>query len=163
VIYITIARPIEECLQASGDRFDRRERVVDLVTEHAHETTPRLQLLFAKRLRDVRENEQRMRAPILTKRSAPYFPSPRAARERYVHRARRFTDETVRETNLIGGSPEQTFGNMPEKALAGAVHEAQALVVIEREHGDVDVGHDRAKERGRLHRAEPLRAQRFAE
>ena len=43
--------PGEKIVQAAGDGLDRRERIVQLVAEHAHQTLPGLQLLFAQRAR----------------------------------------------------------------------------------------------------------------
>src|SRR5436305_1613271 len=82
-----LRRP-ERQQEAPRDRLDRCERVVDLMTQHAHEPLPGLQLLFAERLAHVREDEQRVRTAILSKQSATYFPAPRSPREGDIHGAR---------------------------------------------------------------------------
>ena len=155
---------LEQRRETSGDRLDRRERVVDLVAEHAHESLPRLQLFFAQRLADVGEHEQRVRPSVLAKRSATHFPSPGAAGKRDVHRTRRRTLQTLRRAR-----PARRFGRAaarpagPSSRSPARFTRRNAIVVVEREHGDVDLRHHRAQQRRRLHRAEPLRAQRFAE
>ena len=65
-------------LQAAGDRLDRRQRVVDLVAEHAHQPLPRLALLLAQRLAEVGQHQQlvRQRRPAGTCRAA-HLPAAR--------------------------------------------------------------------------------------
>ena len=46
-------RPRDDRLEASGNRLDGRERVVDLVADDADETLPRLALFVAQRTTDV--------------------------------------------------------------------------------------------------------------
>ena len=133
------------------------------MAQYANEPTPCLQLFFAQCFCDVGEHEQRMWASVLSKRSASYLPATGCAGECHVHGAGRFTDETVGESNLLGGASKQSLRHMTEKAFTSAVHESQTLIVVEREYGNVNVGHHRSQQCGRLHRAQPLRAQCFAQ
>ncbi len=64
---------------------------------------------------------------------------------------------------MLGGAAEQSFGGLREQSFSGAVHQPDAPVVVEREHGDVDLGHHRAQERRRFKRTEALGAERLAE
>ena len=45
-------------LQASGDRLDRRQRVVELMPEHPDQALPGLALFLAQRTAHVGEDEQ---------------------------------------------------------------------------------------------------------
>ena len=58
----------DQAAEAAGDRLDRRQRVVQLVAEHADQTLPGLALLFAQRLAEVGEHEQVMRQAVLPER-----------------------------------------------------------------------------------------------
>ena len=59
--------------------------------------------------------------------------------------------------------PEQALGGSGQQALAGAIHQAQALVLVEGEDGHVDFAHHGAQQGGGLHGAEALLAQRAAQ
>ena len=94
------------------------------MAQNADEPAPSLEFFFAQRLRDVGENEQRVWPSILTKGSASNFPSTRAAGKGDVHRARRFANETISEPYLLGGSAEQSLGDMAEEPFSGAIHKS---------------------------------------
>ena len=66
--------------------------------------------------------------------------------------------------SVVGAAAERAASAGPaEQPLAGAVHEAQHAVLVDGEHGDVDLRHHALQQRDRLERAEPLRAQRLAQ
>ena len=50
-----------------------------------------------------------------------------------------------------GGLAEQALGGRGQQPLAGAIHQAQALVLVEGEDGDVDFAHHGAQQRGGFH------------
>ena len=50
-----------------------------------------------------------------------------------------------------GGLAEQALGGRGQQAFAGAIHQAQALVLVEGENGDVDLAHHGAQQRGGFH------------
>ena len=153
----------EQAAEAAGDRLDRRERVVQLVAEHADQPLPRLALLLAQRLlRSVSTSSwcgsPRWRNVL---RRTSQRPAPPGKRQRAD--ARRLGCEPVAESELVGAATEQPLGRRAEQAFAGAVHEPQPLALVEGEDRDVDLRHDRAQQRRRFERAEPLPAQRLGE
>ena len=66
----------------------------------------------------------------------------------------RFRSLARRPNNLSIGWPKQV--------LARAIHQAQTMIHVEGENGDIDLGHDRAQKRGRFEGAETLGAECFA-
>ena len=154
----------EQAAEAAGDRLDRRQRVVQLVAEHADQALPGLPLLFAqRRLTSVSTSRWCGSPPC---RNAPRRTSqrPAAAGERQRRDARRPRPRASRPSpSSSARAPEQPLGRPAEQPLAGAVHEPQALPLVEGEDGDVDLGHHLAQQRRRLERAEPLLAQRLGE
>jgi hypothetical protein len=67
-ILLPVRRPLlspREAPEAAGDRFDRGERVVDLVTEHPHDPLPRRALLRAQHPAQIRQHQQLVRQPVL--------------------------------------------------------------------------------------------------
>ena len=73
-----------DAVEAAGDRLDRRERIVQLVAEHANQPMPRLALLLPQRHVDVAQHDERVRQPALPERSAPHLPLAGAAGKRDV-------------------------------------------------------------------------------
>ena len=74
--------------QASGDRFDRRKRIVQLVPQHAHQPLPGLQFFFAQRPREVGDHQQLMRQAAFAERAARNAPAARCCREGALDRLR---------------------------------------------------------------------------
>jgi hypothetical protein len=64
---------------------------------------------------------------------------------------------------VCGGLAEQHLLLFIQQALAAAIHQAQAAVLVEGEDGDIDLAHHRAQQRSRFQRAEALLAQRAAQ
>src|SRR5215216_7700392 len=133
------------------------------MTQHAYEPLPRLKLLLPQRLADVRQHKQRVWPAILPKRSASHLPAPGTSRKRDIHRTRRRTFQRLGQPRLRRRPPQQSLGGLTKKTLAGAVDEAQSVGIVEREHSDVDLRHHGAEQRRRLHGAEALRSECFAE
>ena len=71
--------------------------------------------------------------------------------------------DPVFEAQLAGGAAEELLRGSAQEALAGAVGQAQAMLAVEGEHGDVDLLHHLAQQRGGLERSQPLRAQGVGE
>ena len=71
----------EQRLEAAGDRLDRRQRVVQLVADDADQPPPRLALLLAQRLAEIRERQQLVRRAALPEARAPHLPAAGAAGE----------------------------------------------------------------------------------
>src|SRR6266571_3834385 len=63
------------------------------------------------------------------------------------------------EPQLLGAPAEELLGRPVEEPLPRAVHQAQAALVVEREHRHVDLLHDLAQEGGGLEGAQALLAQ----
>src|SRR6185436_10178944 len=147
--------------QTPRDGDDGRERVVDLVAEHADEPLPRLPLLLAKRAAQVGQHEEPMREPALAElrgaRLPPAFPAGKAE----VGRARTVRREGLFQSERRRVEPEETLGRTSQDPLPRAVHETQAPLVIEDEDRGLDLLHHLAQERRRVERAEALLTQRL--
>ena len=61
--------------ETSGNRFDRSERVVHLMTEDTNKPLPRAPLLLAERSTEVSQDEQLVRQSAFPKRAAANSPS----------------------------------------------------------------------------------------
>ncbi len=133
------------------------------MAEDAHQPPRGLALLVAQRAREVGEHEQLVRPPALAERAAPQLPAPAAAGKVGVQHPRRLAVQALGEPQLLGAPPHQPLGRVGQQPLAGAVHQPEALLVVEGEDGDVDLLHHARQERGGLERAEPLLAQGLAE
>jgi hypothetical protein len=146
------------------------------VGEDADEALPGGALLLAQGAADVREHEQMVREPALPEArppelvapglaGAPGAGPPGAAGEDRLDGARRLPAQAPGEPELGGGAAEEALGGLGEEALAAAVDEHEPVLgrAVEGEHRDVDLRHHRAQQRRRLHRAEPLAAERLAE
>ncbi len=66
-------------------------------------------------------------------------------------------------SSSVGVAAEQPLGRLAQEPRAGAVHELQLVVLVEREHRDVDLRHHLAQQRRRFERVEALVAQRLDE
>ena len=66
---------LHQAAQAAGNRLDRRQRVVQLVTEDADEALPRGALLVAQRLAHVGQHHQVVGEPALPERRVPHLPA----------------------------------------------------------------------------------------
>ena len=64
--------------KAARDRFDRRERIVHLVTEHAHDALPGVAFFFAQRLAQIGQHHQLVRHAMLAKSAPPHAPAARS-------------------------------------------------------------------------------------
>ena len=64
-------------------------------------------------------------------------------------------------SSSVGAPAEQPLRRLAEQPRAGAVHELQLLVLVEREDRDVDLRHHLAQQRRRFERVEALVAQRL--
>src|SRR5205823_4032012 len=118
-------------------RFDRRERVVDLVANDANEPLPRLALLVAQRPADVGEDEELVRAALLPEGRAPHFPASAAAGKRRVGDARRRAFEVRGQIEIVGAAAQELVGRLAKEALARTIDEPQPLRAVEGEDRDV--------------------------
>ena len=119
--------------QAPGDRLDRRERVVDLVAEHAHEPLPGLALLVAQRPAQVGEHEQLVRRPSCRKVLRRTSQRPPPPGKVSVERARRLAVETRSRARAASAvRPSRRSAGCAEQPLAGAVHEPQPALARRR-------------------------------
>ena len=67
------------------------------------------------------------------------------------------------QAQLRGRLAQQPLRGRRQQPLAGAVDQAQPPALVEGEDGHVDLAHHRAQQRGGLHGAQPLLAQRAAQ
>src|SRR5207245_1300880 len=133
--------PAHQLREALRDRFDRGERVVELMAQHADQPLPRLPLLVTQRAAHVGENEELMRQPALAKRPAPHLPTPlpRTSRKRDLEHARRVARQRVGEPELCRVLAEQLLGRSSEQRRTTAIDEAQRARLVERKHGNIDL------------------------
>ena len=71
--------------------------------------------------------------------------------------------EDVLQTEVVGDLADQVAAFAPEQPFAIPIDQDQPRVAIEGKNGDVDLGHHRAEQHGRLLRAKTLAAQRLGE
>jgi hypothetical protein len=133
------------------------------VADDPDETLPGLTLLLAQWLTEVREHEQLVWPAALPKLAAPDLPSAHAPGKCRVDDPRHLTLETIRESNFLGVPAEQPLGRLVQQARARAVDELELLLLVEREHGDVDLGHHLSQERRGFERVEALVPERLDE
>src|SRR6188474_983379 len=65
----------EQSLEATGDRFDRRERVVHFMAEHSHESLPGFAFLFPQGAAEIGQNEQFMGEATLAEVALAHTPA----------------------------------------------------------------------------------------
>ena len=65
--------------KAAGNGLDRRERIVDFVTDHPDKPLQGIALLLAQGNAHVREHQQRVRDAVLAKTGSPHHPVHRIA------------------------------------------------------------------------------------
>ena len=147
-------------LEAAGDRLDRRERVVDLVAEHADEPLPRLPLFLAQRLAQVGEHEQLVRPSALAERRCGAPPSGRTPPGNAMSidaRRRRRRGSRPSPSSLGACARAAARPAAPSSRSPARLTSRSACALVEGEDGDVDLRHHRAQQRRRFERAEPLR------
>ena len=152
-----------DAFQTAGDGFDGRQRVIQLVAQHAHQALPCLQFLLTQGLREIGNHQQFEGQPVLADACAAHAPAAGAARKRGMQGGHRGTFEADVEVQFGGALAQQALGGGGQQALTGAVHQAQAMVLIEGEDGHGDFAHHGAQQGGGLHGAEALFAQRAAQ
>ncbi len=150
----------QQAREAPRDRFDRRQRVVHLVPDHADQPLPGLPLLLPQGPAHVGEHQELVRQASLAERAAAHLPASHPARERQVENRRGALAQTLGQPELIGGVPEEALLRLAQQALAGAVHQAQPARAVEGEHHDVDLLHHLAQQGGGLESPETLLTQR---
>src|SRR6266568_8993731 len=92
--------PAHQVHEALRDRLDRRERVVDLMAQHADQALPRLTLLLTQRTTDICQDEQLVRAPALPERVAPQLPPAVASWKGELHDPRPVRRQALGELQL---------------------------------------------------------------
>src|SRR6266581_5272987 len=105
-----------------------------------------------------------MRQAALSKDRRAHFPSSGAAREDGIHEA--MTDaflQAIRQTNIFGPQPNQTFGHSIQQTLPGAIDQAQSAFAVESKDSDLDFLHHFPEKGSRFECAEPLLAKRFSQ
>ena len=126
------------------------------MADDPNQALPRLPLFFAQRLAQVREHEQFVRASSLPERTASNLPASDASRKRRIDDARGFTREAILEADIFRATAEQSLGRLAQEPRAGAVDELELLVMIEREHRNLDLRHHFAQQRGGFECVEAL-------
>ena len=127
---LRIGRPVRRAclgnqfLNAGGDRLDRRQGVVDLVAEHAHQSSPRLAFLVAQRAFEVGHHDQRQALSLLANHAPAHLPVPRAGRLAPGHRARCVALQGIVDPKLGRRLAEQVGLRVAQQTLRSAVHHA---------------------------------------
>src|SRR5438067_13741040 len=104
-----------------------------------------------------------MRQTMLTKCAPAHPPTAGSARKSERQWNIFVRIETDFEPQLARMSSEQFVDRLPQEILACAIDQAKFSLWIECEHGDIDLSHDGAQQRGRFECTKTLHAQRFAE
>ncbi len=139
--------------KAAGDRLDRRQRIVEFVTQDAHQPLPGLEFLLPKGLAQIGDHHQLMRAATLAKLAAPHAPPRVGAGNRgRSQEPARLALERLGQADRGRRPAQQAFPGLGQKPLARPVDQPQDPLLIEGEDRNVDFLHHRAQERGRLDR-----------
>ena len=103
------ALPIIRC-NLCGDRLDGRERVVDLVREHADDPLPRGLLLLAQRPAEVGQHDQLVRPAFAVERRATHLIAGRGARPNVRSTSRRASPTRYPRSRAARGRPAERLG-----------------------------------------------------
>src|SRR5205807_6100571 len=146
-----------------------RERVVQLVSEHTHDALPSFQFFLAKRLAQVRDDEELVRHAALAETAAAHAPAAQdsaVAGKRLRKRVRRAAvahAQAVVEAQLLRRAQQRALQREREQTLARAVDETEPAFGVEGEDGNVNLRHHRAQQRRRFQSADAVLAHRLAE
>ena len=132
------------------------------MADDSNQAAPRLALLVAQRLTQVRQHEQFVSGAALPERRPACLPTAGAAGETQFLNCRCATERRL-QSQFAGRVADERHRILPEQFLARAIDEDQPMLVVEREDRDVDLRHDRSKKGSRFLRPETLNAQRFGE
>ena len=141
----------QQRLEAAGDRADRRERVVELVADHADQALPGLALLVAQRAAHVGQHDELHRLAALAEAGAAHV---EAAGGRPGTPPRRCG--SARPSGTARGRPPRRRGRRsrsegaPSSRSPARFMSCSSRRRVEREHGDVDLLHHLAQQRRRL-------------
>ena len=146
VVQPVVALPLEDLDEALRQRLDRRQGVVDLVPQDPDEPLPGPPLLVAQGAREVREDEQLVRATALAEGPAPQLESARTPGEDEVQEPLALPLQSLLQAHLGGAHSQEPLPGCSQEGLARAVHEAEPIVSVEGEDRHVDLGHDGPQE-----------------
>src|SRR6185437_8473159 len=149
--------------KALRDRFNRRQRIIELMPDDANQPLPREALLFAERVTQIGNQHELMRLAALAKAAAMDFPPAHFPGERDLSDVRRFHREAKLDAEFLRGVADGAFGGPVEDAFSGPINQAQTVGRVERKHSDIDFLHHFAQEGRRFYGAEALLPQSFGE
>ena len=131
--------------------------------DHADQAAPGPALLLPQRLAEVGDHHQAEGAPALAEAVPHHLPAPAAGREDVRLGAQRRPVQQARDAGLLRAQADQRAVVALEQFPRGAVGEPDALLVVEGQDGDVDLGQHLVEQRRGFQRLEPLGAQRGAQ
>src|SRR3982751_2189620 len=126
------------------------------MSEHTNEPLPGLELLLAKGLGEIGDDDEFEGQAALADSGAAHAEAAGCSGEDLLHRHHRRSVETGFELQFFGSLSQESFRRSGKETLAGAIHETEPLVLVEREDGDVDLAHYGAEEHRSFHGAEAL-------
>ena len=155
----------QQRLEAAGDRLDRRERVVELVADHADQALPGLALLVAQRAAHVGEHEQLHRLAALAEAAAPHVEAAGGPRERRLDDARRLARRGTRASpSASAPESDQPLGRVRRAAARPRGSRAAASDAASNANTATSISSITLRSSARrLERAQPLLAQRLRE
>ena len=140
-----------------------RQRIVELVAEHAHQSLPGLQFFFAQGARQVGDHQQLVRQAAFAKLAARNAPAAGCRPGKCAGRCGRLAFEELGQPESFGaGTSSRCVRRAAPAAARPRDSPGAGVLAVEGEHRDVDLLHHFAQQRGRFERAQPLRAQRRA-
>src|ERR1700730_40721 len=104
-----------------------------------------------------------MRQASLAKGTSPHPPTSGSSRKSQCQRCVLVCIQTNLQPKIARAPAEQLVHRLSEQVLTGAIDQPQAPFGIEGENGNVDLRHDRPKQRRRFESAKALKTQCFAE
>ena len=116
----------DELGQRRGHRADRRQRIVELVTEHAQQALPGEALFFAQRAAEIGDDEQIVRPAAFAETRAADFPATAAAGKRALDQTRVDDIEPVSEREIGCDAAVELRKLRAEQALGGRIRQLQS-------------------------------------
>ena len=117
------------CAERVRDRLDRRERVVDLVRQHAHDALPRRLLFFAQRLAQVGHDDEMMRPAVAIEHARAALRSGRGVRRTTRSTSRRGSPLRYSSKPSVGRRlADELLARLADQLLGGLVDEQQLVV-----------------------------------
>src|SRR5687767_9407738 len=108
------------------------------MAEDAQEALPGLAFFIAQGAAEIGDDEKLMGFAFLTEAGAANAPATETDGKGAIDRAAAFAFEVFGEADVGGSFAEETFLTLGHETLGGTINEAEAMIFVEGENGDVE-------------------------